>query len=196
MALNQLSEKLDAISEEDLGFELGNETWLRIENRLDAKSGYSRFWMVAACLLLCLTFIPIKLLKQTNGIDYNQTLVEVVESQHIDIEVQNQHAFSSDIQAESRTKEFESLETRKTELVTLAGVSQPRLNLKPVVTLKETKHKPKFSVKDISIIQASLERPSIESGRTVSIRAQLEASTSEVKVNYQALKIKLYEKNE
>ncbi|MEQ9008013.1 MAG: hypothetical protein RLP12_09030, partial [Ekhidna sp.] len=77
-------------------------------------------------------------------------------------------------------------------------LSKIKLSLVPIAlpnSQQEIK-KTAFAAEDISIIQASLGQPSIENGRTMTIRAQWQNSTEELNVNYQALKIKLYEKDE
>ena len=85
---------------------------------------------------------------------------------------------------------------RKHTNLQIAEIKIPDLIEKPMKFKEERKDLVVFNQKDISIIQASLESPTIENGRKVTIRAQWKNSPNDVPVNYQALKIKLYENNE
>ena len=67
MAPNQLSEKLDLISDAELNVDFdGMEVWSKLEERLDGKKRITYWWVVAACILMLTLFAPISVLKETS----------------------------------------------------------------------------------------------------------------------------------
>lgn len=191
MALNQLSEKLDALAEQDLGFAFDNAAvWAKLEGRLDNRRVYPYWWVAAACLMIGMTLLPISLMK--TGITENPAL-----SNNIDTGLKEPASIKAENGKKVIIEEFKVPKPKGIEPAQVAELSNIKLSLVPIAlpnSQQEVK-KAAFAEEDISIIQASLGRPPIENGRTMTIRAQWQNSTEELNVNYQALKIKLYEKD-
>ncbi|SNS97842.1 hypothetical protein SAMN05421640_1864 [Ekhidna lutea] len=196
MALNRLSENLDQLSGQELGFEFDEAAvWAKLESRLENRKSNVYWWTVAASLLLVLIFAPYSLLKKDRSEALIMTSIEEVAKEA----PQEIEALNADVSHKLKrhiASEIGLLESRGVSSLQLAELPIKKLSLEPIAIVKqEKKNKPVFAAKDISIIQASLEQPSIGKGRTMTIRAQWQNSTEESNVNYQALKIKLYEKN-
>lgn len=194
MALNQLSEKLDGLTNEDLGFEFDHaEVWSKLEQRLDKRKANIYWWLVAACLLVGLTVLPISLMKTT--ITESPALTnhtEDVIQEPVSFEQQNDLETGQKIKVE----EFETPARKGIMLTQVAVVSNIKLAMEPIaLPQKKVTHKPAFAAEDISIIQASLEQPSIEKGKSITVRAQLQSFPQVIQTDQKVLKIKLYEKH-
>ena len=199
MALSELSEKLDQLSEQELGFEFDDAAvWSKLEQKLDNKNRYAFWWVAAACLLAGFLFWPLGFFE---SMDAERPMVadqvEVAEEELVAVqEIPEDEPIVNGSRKEPAFMEFKIPSKKEIAHVQLAEVSRWKLHLKPIPTqtaIQETES-PLFAAEDISIIQASLEQSSIEKGRTMTIRAQWQKSPDELNVNYQALKIKLYEK--
>lgn len=190
MAHNQLAEKLDQVSEHELGFDFDEgAVWNKLEHRLDNRKTFVYWWVIAACLLIGFTFLPISLLKESEvqtGALSDQVAAPT-------IEVPTVVATEVEKTIVPPGKEMRIVEKKGLAEILLAQVSQVELHLEPIAVAKQRDYKTVFAAEDISVIQASLERPSAEKGRTITIRAQWQKSPENLNVNYQALKIKLNE---
>ncbi len=196
MAHKRLSEKLDSIAHLELGMAFDEGlVWEKLESRLTSKNkSFNWNWMVAAVLFLSVLLFPLTLLEKTEPrleISHRQHEVNptVIENSNSNLEEVDKPAISR------KTLVFSTLPTKKIE-VELAPVNVAGLRASEKIELKQKNTKLQFAAEDISIIQASLEQPKIEKGRTMTIRAQWQKSTAKSNVEYQALKIKLYEKQE
>lgn len=195
MVRNKLSEKLDNVSQKDLGFAFDDAAlWATLDHRLGTKKMSSNWWVLAACLLIGFTILPFGLLKETSTspllVAEDGAIVNEMES---DIIVETVLEITSTSEETGIIKVPHSLSRKEVSLV-LAEVAPVALSLDPIClpTLKE-RNKVVFNTKDISIIQASLGRPSIEKEQNVTVRAQLHTSTQPVQFNNQVLKIRLFE---
>lgn len=191
MGLEQLSEKLDHITNEDLGvpFDEGM-IWDKLENKMSARRTSIYPWLVAAALALFLLSFPIVVLEKTMA---DPQLI-VAESQLVPAMTLKETP-ATVIETKEAVPVKAALFTVQKKQVTIQLASievNPKLD--PISNQIEEK-KLQFAAQDISIIQASLERPSIRKGRTMTIRAQWQKSSTKSIVENQALKIKLYEKN-
>ncbi|WP_436515052.1 hypothetical protein [Ekhidna sp. To15] len=190
MALNQLAEKLDQVSEHELGFEFDESAvWDKLEQRLDNRKAFVYWWTIAACLLVAFTILPISLLKETNI----QTPTVSDQVKILSNKVPVFTAPEKENIIAPAGKEIRVLAKKGLDGIQLAQVSPVELILKPITVSKEKKQKPAFAAKDISVIQASLERPKIEKEQIVTVRAQLHTSTQPRQFNDQVFKIKLFE---
>lgn len=202
MAPNQLSEKLDRLSEADLGVPFSEaEVWSRLESRLNKRTRGIWIWRVAAVLLAGMVSIPISLQEQVHNRPLNNDGVAAVDLPTV-LPVEVNSRSSKLVEAESEAFENRrsiaqtiTLTPRKIE-VQLAVVQVSALALTPIDLKEERIAQGQFSAQDISIIQASLETRNVEQGRNMTIRAQWQNSSTISNVEFQALKIKLYEKNE
>ncbi|WP_421764242.1 hypothetical protein [Ekhidna sp.] len=195
MVRSKLSEKLDNISQHDLGFEFDDAAvWSALDQRLGSKRAYANWWIAAACFLIGFTILPIGLLKETStypsmitdtGAIINDLEPVVIEKKVVEIPVQSH---------EKRTAIVPNRVSRKGVSPALAEVASVKLLLKPIIKpVQNERNKSVFSSKDISIIQASLGRPSIEKEKKVTVRAQLHTSSQPLQFNNQSVKIKLFE---
>ena len=198
MAHRRISEKLDSISYEDLNVSFDEGLiWEKLESKLSPISRpFEWKWMVAAAVFLLVLFVPLTILKKET-----QVLSEKVDK------VENLKTLEKVVPSASlNTKGAVTLEKAKVQMKThdlerksvemqLATIANPTLSIERI-ELKKEKKKLQFAAEDISVIQASLEQPKTERGRKMSIRAQWQTSSTKSNVEYQALKIKLNEKNE
>lgn len=193
MALNQLSKKLDALDSNDVGIDFDEaRVWNRLNERLNGRRYPYYWWMAAACLFL-LTILPITILKETEPVINMYAESAVVESA---IKEPIRKIEEEPLESNTHVVPVISPQPRKHAELKIAKISKPNLTLVSIEISEPHKEQIVFNQKDISIIQASLESPTIENGRKVTIRAQWQKSPSEAPVNYQALKIKLYEKDQ
>ncbi len=190
MALNDLTEKLEGISEQELGVEFNEDAiWAKLEHRLDNRKRSIYWWGVAACLLIGLTFLPISFLNESEP----KTLVtsEKVQVPNELVEAKPEVHASPEIVGPKM--EIITIEKRGIAFTSAAQLPQKELSLEQIPVIKQEKHKTAFAAEDISVIQASLGRPSIERGKNVTVRAQLHTSTQPIQFNNQVFKIKLFE---
>ncbi len=191
MALNQLSDKLDQISGSDLDVNFDDAAvWAKLEAKLDErKLVISSWWLAAACLVLFVLF-PFQILKETNS---SQTArVETNEVIPAEKLIREQPDLIEEFESVEATPLYEV--TKKSVELSLAELTIiPKLN---PIEIKKEKRRLQFAAEDISVIQASLEQPETKNGRTMTIRAQWQKSPAKSNVEYQALKIKLYDKQE
>lgn len=189
MALNQLSEKLDQATEHDLGFEFDSVAiWTKLEQRLDDRKRYA-YWWVAACILVGLTIFPIGALKESS----TPTPAIISQSHLPAIEVLTATVLENTHEPTPLKDAEFTIERKGIDPIQLAQVHIGSMNLQPIAVEKIEKQKPAFAAEDISIIQASLGRPSIEKEKNVTVRAQLHTSAQPIQFNNQVFKIKLFE---
>lgn len=197
MAHNDLSEKLDQLSSQELGFEFDDAaTWSRLERRLDNRKPLAIWWVATVCLILGLAFI----LNSSTERSENLALTEQSTASEVEVQVpavvQEQANRPVTVDEVSHYEEPKALKKKGIDPLHLASLPAIKLELEPVaIQLKKEKNRSLFAAEDISTIQASLEQSKVEKGRTMTIRAQWQKSPDELNVNYQALKIKLYEKD-
>ena len=190
MAPNQLSEKLDQISGAELDIHFDEAAvWSKLEARLDRRKRIvSPWWAAVACIVLFI-FFPHIFLKETPPVQ----VAEIKSSEPVliaqqDVEIQSREVSIKEHMAPLPLHEV-PLKRTKVSMAPLSIVPK----LYPIEKIVE-KRALQFAAEDISIIQANLEEPGIEQGRTMTIRAQWQKSPAKSNVEYQALKIKLYEK--
>lgn len=196
MANNQLSEKLDQLSVEELGIAFDDaEVWSRLDQRLDNRRVYIYWWTVAACVLLGLLFLPISVLKEAST--KTAVVAESVETSTSEEVVGVVPEEESITTQQHKTVAPIAIVSKKITTVGLAKITERSLSLEPIQleSRKEIKSAPTFAAEDISIIQASLERPSIEKGKSITVRAQLQSFPDQTKSKQKVFKIKLYEKH-
>lgn len=195
MAHNILSEKLDAIKKEELGFSFSEEAlWMKMEAQLGTNSGINvRWWLAAACCFIVVFLAPITMQLENmplvaETITKEQALIATPGGQGLELTPKKLESLiipvADDIQSNHST------------------LALAQVEMKPIIPLRaqssletKVKMKPQFAAKDISIIQASLGRPSIGTGRSLTVRAQLQSFSTQSKLNKKELKIKLYEKH-
>lgn len=191
MALNQLSEKLDQLTEQELGIDFdSSEVWSKLEQRLDNRKVYVYWWVVAACVLMAILFLPISLLKETSST--TSTLSQTIDLPEIETPVVVENP-KEVVDTKKLEKPIWRLDKKDIEPIQLAQVEIKTPALQLIVFAVEKDNKPTFSGEDISIIQASLGRPKIGKEKNVTVRAQLNTSTQPIQFNNQVLKIKLFE---
>lgn len=195
MAHNTLSEKLDHIQSEELGFPFDEEAlWVNLESKLDSKVAFNRRWMIAASIFLLVFLAPLTLLKEWNADAPSEMVVEEVVTIPEKVEMKAEESVVSNENIQRKHPAMPTL-TRIGVKPVIASVRNDKLvALEPIHFQKEQQPLQQFAVEDISIIQASLEKSKVEKGRSVSIRAQWQTPSRESNVKYQALKIKLNEK--
>ncbi len=194
MAHNQLAENLDQISTSQLGFEFEDSiVWSKLEQRLDNRKMIVNWWMVAASVLIGLLLLPTSLLKEAvnETVLISQDLEIPASDSQVGIVSENEEGVN-----ERPIKSIWIVNRKEIEPMPLAKVTPQIGSLEPILTAVQKENKPVFTGEDISIIQASLEQPKIGKGRTMTIRAQWQKSPTKSNVEHQALKIKLYEKQE
>ncbi|MEO9483492.1 MAG: hypothetical protein ABJG47_08615 [Ekhidna sp.] len=198
MAHNQLAEKLDQVSEQELGFEFDDaEVWTKLEHRLDNRKAYTFWWVAAACLLVGFIFLPLSILKETT-LEKSTTITQVEKTEKsLPGNEEVKIADANSIQKEKTVAiNFPGLRKKGLEPPETIEISSQKLLLEPIAVSKpKKKYKPAFAAEDISVIQASLEGPSIEKRKSITVRAQLQSFPDQVKSNQKVLKIKLYEKH-
>ncbi|WP_462252703.1 hypothetical protein [Ekhidna sp.] len=194
MALNQLSDRLDQISVSELGFEFDDSAvWTKLEGRLNNSRTVVYWRAVAACMLLLTLFLPISLLKE---IDLPANTLSEIEGTSA---IENSDLIQAPMIEDDLKKPDKptwKLDKKGIEPIQLAKVTANSPALQPIEFEIIKVKKPTFTGEDISIIQASLETPKVGKGRKMTIRAQWQKSPTKSNVEHQALKVKLYEKNE
>ncbi len=194
MALNQLSDRLDQISVSELGFEFDDSAvWSKLEGRLNNTRAVGYWRTVAACMLLLTLCLPISLLKE---IDLPTNTLSVIEETSVIESSDLSQAPMIEDDLKKTDKSIWKLDKKGIEPIQLAKVTVKSLALQPIEFEIIKVKKPTFAGEDISIIQASLETPKVGKGRKMTIRAQWQKSPTKSNVEHQALKVKLYEKNE
>ncbi len=189
-----LSNKLDEIQAAELGISVDSaKIWDQLESRLENQHTSRRFLIAASVAFLVLLF-PLSFLKQTKS---PQALVEksvpdmVPLAQETQIELpvvkESKRARTQIIVLDRVTvaPNIAALQT-SAELVNATPLNLPQ----PRRFIRNT-----FSNKDISVIQASLGEPGTETGRKVTVRAQLYPSSENLQISNGELKIKLNAKN-
>lgn len=195
MGHNILSDKLDQIQKGDLGIhfddaflwgeldaQLGNNKAVLIERRL----------LMAACITLLILLFPIVLRMDSKPVQLtmeNQSIPQVLaEAEVLDL--------IPALEEKKKVIQTSILFVHRKEIIVspIASMDFSRIEMNRIQKLKEKKiERQLFADQDISIIQASLGTPSIEKGKSLKVRAQLQAFSQPVQLNNQAFKIKLFE---
>lgn len=197
MAHNNFSEKLDQISIDELGFSFDESAaWKMLEAKLNRKTiVLDRKWLAVACMFIAILMIPFSLTEKFSADTSEPVAIEYYNPTELVNDPLLVEAEEDEVLERVRVFTPIHIEPKKIELsiadVDLKSMVPLRLE---VIEIEEIKTTPQFALEDISIIQASLEGAKVEKGKNLSIRAQWQTTPNEVNVNYQALKIKLYEK--
>ena len=197
MAHNELSEKLDQLTIDELGFDFNEDAvWSKLEGRLHNRRGYVIWWSAAASVLIGFTLFFSRLF--TTDITVEPTVVEQIITPGIGLPVleEEKEIMQDDLNESPQQVLTKTLRKRGITPIAITELPDQAIVIKPMELPQQEiqlAEKSLFAAEDISIIQASLEKPQVEKGRKMSIRAQWHQSPSELNVNYKALKIKLYE---
>jgi hypothetical protein len=220
MGHKTLTEKLDEIQKEDLGVHFDQSLlWNELEAQLNQKKPAftTRLW-VAASITLLMVLLPFALLKdsitqgkvppmrsQADATPPVQTPLVVPENKHLNPaeSMANQPAVPDKKKAqpvESLIKQVAEVVNEPIGVRNVAQVKEEQTEPKGTESTKEEVKKTKrrvFAHEDISIIQASLEKPTIEREKVMAIKAQLQPGSrpSDVLLNKE-LKFTLYAKQE
>ena len=195
MANKQLSEKLDQLSVEELGIAFDEaEVWTRLDQRLDNRRVFIYWGTVAACVLMGLLFLPISVLQEAKV--ETAFVAESVETSTSEDAVKVVPQVESVSTQHHKVVVPGAIDRKQIASVGLAEIAEKSLSLERIQlkSQKEIKSALTFAAEDISIIQASLELPSIEKGKSITVRAQLQSFPSQVKSKQKVFKIKLNEK--
>ena len=195
MANKQLSEKLDQLSVEELGIAFDEaEVWTRLDQRLDNRRVFIYWGTVAACVLMGLLFLPISVLREAKV--ETAFVAESVETSTSEEVVEIIPQVESVSTQHPKVVVPGAIDRKQIASVGLAEIAEKSLSLERIQlkSQKEIKSALTFAAEDISIIQASLELPSIEKGKSITVRAQLQSFPSQVKSKQKVFKIKLNEK--
>ena len=197
MAHNILSKKLDQVEYQKLGFDFDEDAiWSRLEARLDKKPiPLANRRLFAAMIFLAVLLVPLSMLHESRVNSINELTASTPQDQTPDIALIQAPAPQQNIQEQVKKVNVIYLESKKINLC------HAPIDLKAIKIVERVidftpgiASTPQFAAEDISIIQANLEGPTIEKGNNLSIRAQWKTDPGKVNVNYHALKIKLYEK--
>lgn len=200
MGHKKLSERLDYLSSEDLGIPFDDDhLWNRLESQLSARKRVIWLQRIAAVVGLLLISLPISLREEESipGIITQSAQTQEVEAA-VQKEVIDQTSKMEPPAVASKQSDplgVFQMERKKVEVAFAETSNIPR-KLNRLQQLNELESTQPFAAKDISIIQASLGKPTIEKGSTMAIRAQWAKSSTKTNVEYQALKLRLNEKNE
>lgn len=184
-------EKLDRITIDQLGIPFDEEAiWTRLDSRLNNKQAYDYRWFLAACFFVLVLFVPMTLLKDTV-------------KEEMPITITREVPFEAPITTQEFTTtkkiqpiaEIKFLQPRMT-VVSMAQVNKGFIHQLPIEKPMNIATQPQFALEDISIIQASLKQSSIEKGKSLTVRAQLQSFSTSSETSNTQLKIKLYEKHE
>lgn len=196
-APNTLAKKLDQINRSQLGIQF-DETmiWDNVSGRLKHEQvSYRLRFLLIAVFFLGILFAPIGLLNHTplesellGGMTQG---IPVVEEPTIVV-------YNTIHKQERKQLSILPLQRLGVDLGVVPFSSiEIQLLMAPVVeTMFVKEEKDFFDHKDISVIQASLIRQRIEKGKNLSLKTPWQASSTDVKVNYQALKIKFHAKDQ
>lgn len=183
-------EKLDRITIDQLGIPFDEEAiWTRLDARLNNKQAYDYPWFLAACFFVLVLFFPMTLLKDTVKEEMPITITREVPLAPITTQ---EVTTTKEIQPSA---EIKILQPRMT-VVSLAQVNKGFIHQLPIEKPENIATQPQFALEDISIIQASLKQSSIEKGKSLTVRAQLQSFSTSSETSNTQLKIKLYEKHE
>jgi hypothetical protein len=192
MGHNALSDKLDQIQKEDLGIHFDEALlWGELKNKMEGKKvGFDYRLLIVACISFIILFAPFILVN--NQVAPESEISSISSYQEI-----KQSEEAAIPRSEGRSIEkmaIHAIEKRPIHIEVSEVEQFVKLTIKPIEIVEYQEQKRQLFVnEDISIIQANLGTPSIEKGKSVSIRAQLRASSQPVELNNQVLIIKLYE---
>jgi hypothetical protein len=191
MGHNTLSDKLDQIQKEELGIHFNDSLlWEELNGRMEIKkAGFDFRLLIAACISLMILFSPFILVNnQTELGSEISSLTPIQKTEPIPAEpmiVEDQTLVKTAVH---------DIKKRPIDIGEKEVAEIGKLVIHPIEVQEYTKQKRQlFANEDISIIQANLGTPSIEKGKSVTIRAQFHASSQPVELNNQELKIKLFE---
>lgn len=197
MARSKITEKLDLITHEELGIRFDEGlVWEKLDARLgEAPKVLPIRWMLAAAVFLGVLLLPLTLLRDEARLDSFGTIAEQPGTEQPSKEqlgtdgalvIEAGEPVKSERIAvntpEGSTYQLPRIHTKKVE-IKLANIATPTLAPVAFQPPQEQKVKPQFAVEDISIIQASFEKASIndqriETGTKLSISAQWNGSNS------------------
>ena len=192
MARSKITEKLDLITHEELGIRFDEGlVWEKLDARLgEAPKVLPIRWMLAAAVFLGVLLLPLTLLRDEARLDSFGTIAEQPGTEQLGTDgalvIEAGELVSSEQIAvntpDESTYQLPRIHTKKVE-IKLANIATPTLAPVAFQPPQEQKVKPQFAVEDISIIQASFEKASIndqriETGTKLSISAQWNGSNS------------------
>ena len=193
MGRETLENKLDQITIEDLGVSIDSvQMWGQLNARLNRGVSAKRL-LLAACIMLLILLVPFSLLEPV------ELKVPIAEVESATGPLTPEHTqekaavpeiiFGGDVPA--------LLNGQRNMKVKIEVLDKPiRLaNFTQIPIQRQESKDIKFHNKDISVIQASLGKRKTETGRKVTVRAQLYPSSDDSEIGYQQLKIKLNGKN-
>jgi len=189
MAPNKSYTKLDFISEEDLGVSFDPDlVWEKLEHKMGQphKAFLVRMALVASIALLIL-LVPFEILDyriETN--DFTENAIEGL------VEIEETADYQPELLSRVEQIELLNLKSKRVGLL-LANTGFKLTSDSPRTVQVYSKSENQFSEYDISIIQASI-KP-VEEGKNKSrIQTKIFASSKNLDVEYQTLKIKINEK--
>ena len=192
MAHSKITEKLDLITHDELGIRFDEGlVWEKLDARLGNEPKVLPIRrMVAAAVFLGVLLLPLTLLKDQATLDSFGTIAEHPGTEQLGTDgalvIEATKPINSELIAantlDESTHQLLDIHTKKVELK-MASIATPSLAPVAFQPPQEQKIKPQFAVEDISIIQASFEKASIndqriETGTKLSISAQWNGSNS------------------
>lgn len=211
MGHKTLTEKLDQIGKEDLGIHFDQSLlWNELEAQLDQKKKpvLSLKLLMAACIALLILFLPFTLLDHMISVNDNPVQNQRVETVIPKSENDSEQPIIEPVKKQTAQRKITvptktDSATFNEELAVVEQISEPEketeeIESTPVKMEKEEQPKRRvFALQDISVIQASLEKPAIERERGFAIKAQLQSDSrpSDLFKNKE-LKFTLYAKQE
>jgi len=190
-----IASKLDQLELEDLGISIDSgQLWDQLDARLETAKTRRLGWLVAASIALLvsvsISFLqnpkvpaPVAQVESIVGVTLPQVEKEVV--------IRNGNRIVGGVVPQT-LRGYQNARLRTETL----DFPIHLVNAKQIAILSEKGlTKSSFNNKDISVIQSSLGTRKTETGRKVTVRAQLYPSSDGSEISYQKLKIKLNAKN-
>jgi hypothetical protein len=191
MGHNTLSDKLDQIQKEDLGIHFDEAfLWGELKDKMEGKkSGFDYRLLIVACISFIILFAPFILVNNQVGSESEISSISPYQKMQ-----QSEEAIPRSEGMSIEKMAIHTIEKRPMHIEVSEVAQFVKLTIKPIEIVEYQEQKRQlFANEDISIIQASLGTPTIEKGKSISIRAHLQASSQPIELNNQALKIKLFE---
>ena len=203
MGHNDLTDKLDGITREELGVDFREDMlWEKLAERLENDGiAFPRRVLLAACITLFVLFIPLSFLKIDrqvgSGVGDLSTPVAEVEEVIVPEVSTEREPLPSEAQPAGMQKvlTIEKIGIGQLDIPT-ESIPSFKVHFKEVkVPVYENRETSLFALNDLSVIRENLDRGQVNRGSRV-IRAQFQPSPESEKINYQeTVKIQLYAKN-
>jgi hypothetical protein len=196
MEPNSLKQKLDFITQDELGIEFDSElAWSKLDRHLHPVRRLYWAKLIAACVILLILFIPISVNKYTIEEPIALKLprsTEIEKVANIPLLTSENQAFKETSQALINNLEIRELQGKGLKIAIQETQFMLR-NSAPII-VEKVKNPSAFSAKDIAMIQSSLNKQKFVREHTKSVRAQLYAVSSPAFPVKQEVTLKLYEK--